>query len=130
MAEHTTVELSESESFSFLFTSLWEVESGLRRVVLNIPDTILYKEGVPHRWLFTSEQTGEVMKKKGDKLIPSEIVRSFKNKSRSLRGFKDQNSKLCIATVWYMTSKSTMSSFLVDEVQLDSILGEKSQRNF
>jgi len=126
MTEHTTVELSESESFSFLFTSLWEVESGLRRVVLNIPDTILYKEGVPHRWLFTSEQTGEVMKKKGDKLIPSEIVRSFKNKSRSLRGFKDQNSKLCIATVWYMTSKSTMSSFLVDEVQLDSILGEKS----
>ena len=122
----TTIELSESESFSFLFTSLWEVESGLRRVVINIPDTILYKDGVPHRWLFTSEQTGEVMKKKGDKLIPSEIVRSFKNKSRSLRGFKDQNSKLCIATVWYMTSKTTMSSFLVDEVQLDSILGEKS----
>lgn len=122
---YSTLELNDSESFSFVLTSLWEADSGIRRVVINIPDTILYKDGIPHRWLFTSEQTGEIMKRKGDKLMPSEIIRTFKSKSRSLRGFKDQSSKQCVATIWYMTSKSTMSSFLVDDVQLASILHEQ-----
>ena len=126
--ELEATELNDCESFSFLFSSLWEADSaatGHRRVVVNIPDTIMYKDGTPNRWLFTSEQTGEVMKKKGDKLIPSDIVRSFKAKSRGLKGFKDIDSRSKIATVWYMTSKATMASYLVDDEQLASILHEE-----
>ena len=119
-------ELSDAESFSFLFCSLWDASSDVRRCVVNIPDTIMYKDGTPHRWLFTSEQSGEVLKRKGDRLVPSEIVKSFKAKTRSLRGFKEVASRSMIATVWYMTSKTGMASYLVDEVQLMSLLLEKS----
>lgn len=52
-----TMDLTDVESFSFLFKSIWEKETDIK-CHCNIPDTILFKDGKPIRWLFTSESNG------------------------------------------------------------------------
>jgi hypothetical protein len=69
------VEFNELESFSYLFKEMWDGNtttsnttnkpttsnsnsSNSNRVKFRIVDTLLYKEGQPFRWLFTSVKTG------------------------------------------------------------------------
>ena len=66
------MELSPVESFDFFFDALWKKkppkledadEDSVKkligdRVVGNIVDTILFQQGKPHKWLFTSVKTG------------------------------------------------------------------------
>jgi hypothetical protein len=51
------VDFNALESFHLLFKNLWSMNIAYR-VKLNVVDTVLYKEGKPFCWLFTSEQTG------------------------------------------------------------------------
>lgn len=39
-------------------------------------DTIIYENGLPNLWLFTSKD-GTIMKKRIDKLNPNEIIKKF-----------------------------------------------------
>lgn len=92
-----------------------------------IIDTILFKDGLPSRWLFTSEKTGEIMKKKPEKLTSIfDIVQAFKNASRRLKGRKDHHVRSKIATVFYLESQYSMSNLLVDEGELLSLLQSKT----
>ena len=67
------MELSDVESFDFFFNAIWrkqvkkvenpsDTDSTMKmigdRVVGNIVDTILFQQGKPHKWLFTSVKTG------------------------------------------------------------------------
>ena len=62
------MELSDIESFDFFFDSIWKKE-GTRGVgdettskeVGNIVDTIIFQQGRPHKWLFTSVKTGVLL---------------------------------------------------------------------
>ena len=54
----TVLALDNFESFCFFNKSIWNSSLNAKKFHLNIPDTILFKNGVPIRWLFTSEQTG------------------------------------------------------------------------
>lgn len=63
------------------------------------------------------------MKKKPERLENiSEIARAIKNRSRALKGLKDVRVRNKIATIWYLESGQRISSYLVDEVELTSIL--------
>jgi len=53
----TTVYMSPLESFNFGIKYLW-VNDPNARVKVNIVDTIIFKEGKPFYWIFTSEKTG------------------------------------------------------------------------
>ena len=117
-----TVELSEVESFSYLFKTLWEPEAR-KREICHILDTVLFTGGRPGRWLFTSNE-GEVLKRKDENLNPFEILRVFKQKSKFGKGLKDHTLKTKIATVWFVNSKNSIQSYLVDDLQLKSILDE------
>jgi len=117
-----TVELSEVESFSYLFKSLWAADTD-KRHIMYICDTILYKNGRPARWLFTNGD-GEVMKRKDENLNTQEIVRMFKSKSTGGAGVKDHRLKSKIATVWFVNTKNQIQGYLVDDLQLRSVLSE------
>jgi hypothetical protein len=51
------VDFSGLESFHLLLKSVWNAEFAFR-LKLNIVDTILFKDGRPNYWIFTSDQTG------------------------------------------------------------------------
>ena len=51
------VDLNTLESFSFLFKSLWSADI-VRKPGINIVDTIIFQDGEPIQWLFTSDKTG------------------------------------------------------------------------
>ena len=56
-----SVELNPVESFSFLFKNLWiplSTKQKNEKFRISIIDTILFKDGIPLHWLFTSEKTG------------------------------------------------------------------------
>ena len=55
------MELSDIESFDFFLDSIWR-DKQVERVKGIIVDTIVFKLGLPHKWIFTSEKTGEIMK--------------------------------------------------------------------
>ena len=117
------VELTEVESFSFLFRNLWTPDKDkARRCTVPILDTILFKDGCPFRWLFTSEETGEVLKKKAEKMTPGEIIRVFKSRVNHYKGFKEHGLKSKIASIWYLTTSSHVSHQLVDEFVLLALL--------
>jgi hypothetical protein len=113
------VELSNVESFSFLFKSIWSpVETIDGRSKLNVLDVILFDKGVPFRWLFTSSKTGEIMKKKSEKLNSVEIIKSMKSRAHTLSCDKHAL-RSSIATVWNLdTSNNTIFSYVVDEIGL------------
>jgi hypothetical protein len=50
-------ELNPVESFSFFWQHLWSSDT-VKRPAIQIVDTILFHEGKPHWWLFTSVKTG------------------------------------------------------------------------
>ena len=51
------MEFTPLESFHLLFKNLWSVNIAYR-IKLNVIDTILFRDGEPYYWIFTSEQTG------------------------------------------------------------------------
>lgn len=51
------IDLNALESFSFLYKNLWSLDTS-KRAKVNIVDTILFKDGLPYMWLFTSDKTG------------------------------------------------------------------------
>ncbi|KAJ1433157.1 hypothetical protein B484DRAFT_17094 [Ochromonadaceae sp. CCMP2298] len=119
--ESVDLDLNSLESFNFLFKNLWSVNLAFR-AKLNIVDTILFKDGFPYIWFFTSEKTGDILKKKAERLVSvPEIVRALKIKSRS-KGYKESSLRTKIATVWYIESSRHISSHIVDEVDLARIL--------
>lgn len=117
------VELSNVESFSFLFKSLWSpVETIDGRFKLNVLDVILFDKGVPFRWLFTSSKTGGIMKKKSEKLNFIEIIKSMKSRAHTLSCDKHAL-RSNIATIWNLdTSNNTIFSYVVDEIGLVDLL--------
>jgi hypothetical protein len=116
------VEFTKLESFCYFWNHLW-TNDWIRKPKLQILDTILFSSGKPSCWLFTSQQTGEVMKKKSDRLDSKKgIVESFKKKSQAFRGYKSVELRSKIAIVWFVRSDKSFCSFLVDEKELGSIL--------
>lgn len=57
MINPTNTVLSPLESFNFGIKYLWANDPNAR-VKLNVIDTIIFKEGKPFYWVFTSEKTG------------------------------------------------------------------------
>lgn len=51
------VDFNPLESFHLLFKNLWSMNIAYR-LKMNVVDTVLYKDGSPFCWLFTSDQTG------------------------------------------------------------------------
>jgi len=114
------MDLSDVESFSFLFKMMWEhIGPHDERCRLNILDTVCYKDGYPHRWIFTSEKNGEVLRRNNSRLHVKEIIRSFKARVSLLRGSPKpvaHNTK--IATIYYYENVSKLSTQLVDAAEL------------
>lgn len=50
-------QLNQLESFNFAFKYLWSSDIN-RRAKLHIVDTIIFKDGLPYYWIFTSDKTG------------------------------------------------------------------------
>eukprot|EP01034_Spumella_vulgaris_P029268 gene29268-36289_t len=66
------------------------------------------------------------MKKKSDRLSSiREIVSTFKTKAQSIYGHKSNALRSKIAIVWYLTSESQLSSYLVDEREFTTLLSAK-----
>jgi hypothetical protein len=121
-ADETTVELSDVESYHYLMKCLWDHDATKKNHV-TILDTVLYKAGRPHRWLFTNND-GCVMKKKDENLNSREIIRVFKARSKAMQGSKHHEMTGKIAIVWYVDDKNNIQSYFVDDLQLRSILEE------
>lgn len=51
------MDLSPVESFHTLFKNLWSMNIAFR-IKLNVVDTMLFRDGLPYYWIFTSDQTG------------------------------------------------------------------------
>jgi hypothetical protein len=118
--------LMDAESFGFVYNYIWIVANE-RKVALNIPDTILFKEGRPFRWLFTTRHTGEVMKKKSENLCIDEVILAFKKKITAAQ--KDNNgSTPSLATLWYLESDMSVRSCYINELQLCDLLSSGSHR--
>jgi hypothetical protein len=122
------IELNRVESFCYFWKHVWTGDE-IRKPKLSITDTLLFSsDGCLHSWLFTSKQTGELMKKKSEKLenphFPS-IVASFKKKSHLYRGYKSTELKNKIAIVWFVRTNKTLASYLVSEKELLSILNSE-----
>ena len=103
------VHLSEIESFSCVFKSLWwdgvgsDINNNTSKLKMNLLDTILYRNGVAFRYLFTSSKTGEILKKKTEKLNSYDILKSLKLRAHGMKGKKEYAVlKPPIATVWYV----------------------------
>ena len=107
------VHLSDIESFSCVFKSLWwdgvasDLTNNTSKLKMNLLDTILFRNGVAFRYLFTSSKTGEVLKKKTEKLNNYDILKSLKMRAYGMKGKKEYAVlKPPIATVWYVAVDS------------------------
>lgn len=54
----TSTHLKDAESLCYFLHALWSPEKRDDRLRLSIVDTIIFRDGCPIRWLFTSEKTG------------------------------------------------------------------------
>jgi hypothetical protein len=115
-------EFTKIESFSYFWNHLWTSDI-VKKPKIQIVDTLLFSRGKPSCWLFTSQQTGEILRKRPEKLDSiKSILEAFKKKSQSFRGYKATELKSKIALVWFVKSDKTLSSFLASEKELGSIL--------
>jgi len=94
-------------------------------------DTIIFQHGHPFRWIFTSEKTGEVLKKNKCKLKASDIAAALKKRSFKLRGkrnkYRDDSKFAC---VWFRTEGGSMSFRLLDEAELHFVLGDRTYSQY
>ena len=130
-APTSSINLTDIESFSFLFNAIWQTQQNkVPRCQLNLLDTILFHDGTPYRWLFTSSKTGEIMKKKNSRLCYQEVVKSFKARTSILNENKDGNvSPGPVATIWYVESAAVIKASVVDEKELRRLFGSKQALN-
>ena len=131
--DERNIALSSVEAFCFLFKSAWDVAPLGRPLMspdhkfhINIVETILFKRGVPHRWLFTSERTNEVLKKKKERLqiTNAMLIKAIKSKFKEYCVFPDKKAQLRpkIANVWHVEPSGEINCHLVDEIELGTIL--------
>jgi hypothetical protein len=127
----SSVNLNDIESFSFLFNSVWQKQqSDGSKCQLNLLDAILFHDGTPYRWLFTSCKTGEIMKKKDGRLCYQEVVKSFKTRTSILNENKGGVFSVGpVATVWYVESTSAVKSNVVNEKELLRLFESKQALN-
>lgn len=113
------IEMNRLEGFSYFWNHLWTSDT-IRKPKLQILDTILFANGEPCEWIFTSSQNGEIMRKKSERLDSIKtIIEHFKKKSNHFKGYKSVDLKNKIATIWYMKDdKKTLGSYLVSEKEL------------
>ena len=128
------VHLSDIESFSCIFKSLWwdgvtgDMSNNTSKLKMNLLDTILFRNGVAFRYLFTSSKTGEVLKKKTEKLNNYDILKSLKSRAHGMKGKKEYAVlKPPIATVWYVAvdapnGHQTIRCQSVNEQELSKLL--------
>mmetsp|Transcript_20737 Transcript_20737/g.34907 ORF Transcript_20737/g.34907 Transcript_20737/m.34907 type:complete len:1275 (-) Transcript_20737:194-4018(-) len=125
------MELSELESFHFLYRSLWNQNTDERvtRQKMNMMDTIIFLQGFPVRWLFTSEKTGEVLRKKD--MTPKDIITSLRSRSTKLKVAAASNTKplkgknRIFAVIWYKNEAGVMAQYKINEFQLFHMLKER-----
>lgn len=116
------LELNPLESFSFFCKTLWCGDLP-KRFYAQIPDTIVFFRGRPQSWYFTSQKTGEVLRKKADKMHSvTSIVEVFKQKSRTFPGHRPSSMRQKVAVVWYLQSEREVASYVVDDQELGSLL--------
>lgn len=118
------VELSALESLCYFCKLMWP-ETADARPKLPILDTLIYHQGKPHWWVFTSQKTGEIMKKKPSRLLSvMHVVNAFKKVFHTFSGRKPPDLKTKVALVWYAgtSSSPSLASYLVDEMELTSLL--------
>eukprot|EP01041_Mallomonas_annulata_P013621 gene13621-28921_t len=127
--------LTEFESFSLLLQSVWsyEKDSSLPKCRLNLVDVIIFKQGIPLRWLFTSEKTGEVLKKKHENITTSQIIKSFKKRLTVKGQTKHKiptDMQIKIAKIIYKSEHDNhlikITHKLVDERELTNILRSRA----
>jgi hypothetical protein len=130
-APTSSVNLTDIESFSFLFNAVWQTQqSNGSKCQLNLLDAILFQDGIPYRWLFTSCKTGEIMKKKDGRLCYQEVVKSFKSRTSILNENKGGVfSAGPVATVWYVESTAAVKSNVVNEKELLQLFESKQALN-
>eukprot|EP01031_Cornospumella_fuschlensis_P043947 gene43947-53731_t len=116
------VEIGPLDSFCYFCKMLWTPDI-IMRAKLPVLDTIIYNNGKPQWWIFTSRKTGEVLKKKTEKLSsPAGVVNAFKKLVHTYGGLKPLEVKSKIAAVWYFNTEQGLSSYLVDEFELVNFL--------
>ena len=135
------MELTEVECVEFLYASLWkdpghgaghseqqdEKTKAENRVHATILDTVLFREGKPFKWLFTSDKTGQVMRKRTDRLNnTADMIKQFTVRGRTIRGMKAGPVKNKIATVFFVDSDGHFCSRLVSEGEMGTVLANKS----
>lgn len=126
-APSSSVNLTDIESFSFLFNTVWQTQqSNASKVQLNLLDAILFHDGIPYRWLFTSCKTGEIMKKKDGRLCYQEVIKSFRSRTSILNENKGVGP---VATVWYVESTAAVKSNIVNEKELLQLFESKQALN-
>ena len=137
------MELHDSESLEFFYNSVWKEpdpdesrndkknksEIKIPRKRATILDTIIYREGKPYKWLFTSDKTGEVLKKSTSKMMVDEIIRNFTNRVRVMRGMKQYQVKNKIATVYYHSMNNEIDTRLVNETELRCVLDSSTNED-
>ena len=65
----------------------------------------------------------EVMKKRPERLNSCKsIIDAFASRSKALKAHKEPAVKAKIAIIWYIQSNNIMSSYMVDQIELQSIL--------
>ena len=64
-----------------------------------------------------------MLKKRPERLNSHKsIVDAFTSRSKALKGHKESAVKAKIAIIWYVQSNNIMSSYLVDQIELQAIL--------
>lgn len=118
--------MSHTKRENITRSSVWAMENlvGNGKLRLGIPDTILFKDGAPHAWLFTSK-TGDVLKKRS--LRKSSITERFTR----LFSTNPNNPQQRLATVRFLDGtvrnlgkeafKEMMSKFLATEQGIMSL---------
>ena len=117
------MDLSLTESMLFLMEGLWVEESSRHKV--HIADTILIRNDLPVKWLFTCND-GFVLRKGKQQLraienIPSSLRRTLQKKYKSPIGARSK-----IAKVWTL-QQDILIEELLDQAQLSAKLKSPSQ---
>ena len=117
------MDLSRTESMLLLTEGLWSEKRGRHRI--QIADTILMRNGIPMKWLFTSKE-GLVLRKGKQQLkavesIPSTLKHIIHRRYKSPVAFHTK-----IARVWSLLHGKLTEEWL-DELQLSAKLRSPSQ---
>ncbi len=61
---------------------LWKKDSSFKeKLFINIPDTVVFRQGALAQWYFSNDN-GELLRKKRENLTPENIIKTFTQKSK------------------------------------------------